>query len=214
MNTIQNLNESLSSVNQIEVISHEKFKQIHFDNPESTLFERFIASVDRVEEVENGYKFIYTKNGRTHKLFVNFNGESKCSEKTEYKLNVDNGHVRVTKIGTSIFVEKLIGTAWLILIDELPKSFRGLCVNVMDCSGNFDTIEKFGLEKMDLSLDNLEWTLNSRNLVHGRMMHDIFNEIGDVYRISANSTVFAEAWSLKNYNIINLYLKNIYEQVK
>lgn len=215
MNSISELNQSLCSDNQLQIVTLEEFKRLHKGNRNSTKFERFVASIKKVEDVGDGYRFtIDNGNGTIKTLSALTNGLVTFNDGTfRYNLDTNKGHYRVNCNNNTILVEKLIGLGKLIIDDELPNSFRGLCVNVLDASGNPFTAQKLGI-KVDLSLRNIEWTLNDWNFKHGRRVVKFFKETGHVYRISANDKEFAEAYQLKTNEEILEYVSTHCEQVK
>jgi hypothetical protein len=95
-----------------------------------------------------------------------------------------------------------------VLTDELPDTFSGLTINVLDGSGNIYTAEYLGI-KPDYRLCNLEWTLNLDNLNHGRMIKGMYKRTGHVHRFSANDIQLYQLYQTKDTAKLKAYCKKL-----
>ena len=212
-------NETLKKDAQKKIITFSEYKKLHSEEKtekEVLTYEATIASIESVEAVKCGYiiKFDFDKivtvlfsgtiiietGGRTTYGGYEPNGTS--------NKNIDKGHVRLNLNGQSFCIEKLIGICECILADELPETFSGLTVNVLDGTGNIYTAEWLGL-KPNYSLDNLEWTLNLDNLTHGRMIKGMYKRTGRVYKFSANDEELIQVYQTKDNDALKEYCKKL-----
>ena len=210
--TISELNKTLTEEAQIETISFEEFKQLHKSN--GSKLDRMVASIKSVEPIANGYKLIIKKyNGNEKEIMILFNGKVSING-SAFKELVDTKsmHLRVNHNNNSIVVEKLIMICKCIIDNELPIRFKGLCVNVMDGSGSLTTADELGV-KPDYNIENLEWTLNYRNLLHGKKIYGVYNLTEHVYRYSANDDALNQVWATQNSEEIKKYLEANYVTV-
>lgn len=210
--TINQLNQSLAKEAQITTVTFHVFKSLHLNK--GTKLEKMIASIRKVVQLTDGYEIhINNYNGSEKIIIVKFNGSVSINGSTFRQLvDAKSMHLRINHINNSIIIEKLIGICECILHDELPMSMRGLCVNVMDGSGNIITADELGI-KTSYHPENLEWTLNYRNATHGRNIKKLFNITGKVYRYSANDDTLNQVLATKDSNKIKEYMKQNYVAV-
>ena len=199
MKGIKNLNRTLNRVLRYKVMKFKDFKKMygHCNCWES--LNGAIAHIEAVERDTYGYKFTF-ESGDT--LRVYFTGHFQKNNMNPVR-NIDNrsGRVRINQFNgfnTSMFPEKAIGIAELILNDELPHTFDGLAVNVMDGSGNDLTAWQLGII-YDVHPENLEWTLIRRNTRHGQAIKKLAEITGHVYKFSANDDVIYDALDVKKH---------------
>ena len=207
--SITQLNLTLSEEAQIQVVSFEDFKKLHKEH--GTKFERMIANIDYIKRIQNGYEFgIYNIKGKHKKVEVFNNGTVSINDSWPDKLyDYASGHLRININNNSILVEKMILTCEAILNDELPSSFKNLCVNCKNGCGSVYTANALGLQS-DYSLDNLEWTLSFRNLIHGRYIKKVYEVTNMPYKFSANDYKLFEILALNNDEEIKKYLEENY----
>ena len=209
MNSITELNLSLHPNNQIEILSHEEFKQRilkPLNGYSPTILEQVVAKITKCENIGDGYRFEVSKTKKKKIIEVHTNGRIFINQnRYDEHFDSNSGRYRYNLHGSSVYVEKLIGIGYLFEINEFPSSLGNLVVNVMDCSANYNTAEQLGI-KQDFSLDNLEFTLNTRNSSHGKLCTALFKRIGKVYRTSANDLELIQAIQLKDDKYIINYL--------
>lgn len=210
--TITELNNTLSQESKIQVIPFRQFKQLH--NGKGTKLEKMVASINNVVPTEDGYK-ININNYRGGEKIIQIKEDGKVSiNGSAFRELVDANslHLRVNHNNNSIVIEKLMLICKCIVDDELPVSFRGLCVNVMDGSGNIMTADELGI-KPDYRLENLEWTLTYRNSTHGNKIKALNKLTGHVYRYSANDDTLYQIFVTQSSDNIKKYLEANYVTV-
>lgn len=210
--TIQELNNTLAEEAKIETITFEEFRKLH--KSQGSKLDRMVASINSVKHMEDGYELhIDNFKGGEKVVKVRHNGKVSINGSSFREL-VDNKsmHLRINHNNNSIVVEKLIMICKCIVDNELPIRFKGLCVNVCDGSGNIITANELGI-KPDYSIENLEWTLNYRNLLHGRKIRGLYDLTGHVYRYSANDEALNQIYATKNEEQIKEYMNNNYVTV-
>jgi hypothetical protein len=210
--TITELNNTLKKEAQIETITFEEFKKLH--KSQGSKLDRMVASIKSVEPMEDGYELhIDNFNDGEKVIKVRHNGKVSING-SSYRELVDNKsmHLRINHNNNSIVVEKLIMICKCIVDNELPIRFRGLCVNVMDGSGNIMTANELGI-KPDYSIENLEWTLSYRNLIHGKKIYGLFKTTGRVYRYSANDELLNQIYVTRDEEQIKEYMNDNYVTV-
>lgn len=213
---IKELNKTLEKETRIKLVDFETFKKLHLGNTKSTKLDRAVAKIDMVIKCEKGYliKFIDgTSWGVWYSGHMNKNGHTPTRN-----IDAATGRIRQNNFGnianTSMYPEKLIGICDCILRDELPISYHGVVVNVLDGSGKDDTAAELGIP-YNIHEDNLEWTLDDRNFhQHGRAIKKLKDITGHVYKFSANDKALYEALQLKNNAWIKHYMMMNYKKVK
>ena len=204
INGIEELNKSLCEEAQISIINHQQFKLMHYDK--GSKFERLVAHINYVTPLNDGYQIILD-NGKV--ICAYFNGECTIGDKHANHIDFKSGHNRLVINNNSLVVEKLILTAKAVYDNALPVSFKGLCVNVKDGSGSIFTAMELGIQQ-NFRLNNLEWTLNSRNLVHGRYIKKLHKIVGKAIRFSANDLKLYQLLQLKNKVAVQNYVAENY----
>jgi len=210
--TITELNNTLKKEAQIETITFEEFKRLH--KSQGSKLDRMVASIKSVEPMEDGYELhIDNFNDGEKVIKVRHNGKVSING-SSYRELVDNKsmHLRINHNNNSIVVEKLIMICKCIVDNELPIRFKGLCVNVMDGSGNIMTANELGI-KPDYNIENLEWTLSYRNLIHGKKIYGLFKTTGHAYRYSANDELLNQIYVTRDEEQIKEYMNNNYVTV-
>lgn len=213
---IKELNKTLERETRIKLVDFETFKKLHQGNEKSLKLDRAVAKIDIVIKCEKGYLIKFndgTSCGVWYSGHMNKNGNNPTRN-----IDTNSGRVRINNFGnianTSMYPEKIIGICDCILRDELPITFKGLVVNVMDGSGTDEAAAELGIA-YNLHEDNLEWTLNKRNMVyHGGAIRHLKEITGHVYRFSANDKALYEALELKNEAWIKHYMMMNYKKVR
>lgn len=107
----------------------------------------------------------------------------------------------------SLYTEKFFGICEQWLSGYLPSSFKGLQVNVKDCSGNIITAEKLGIQ-YNMSLSNLEWCLEEDNRWAGRKALYFKKLTGKAWRFSCNDELLYQKSQTGTVDEIIDYLEN------
>lgn len=220
---IQNMSNLLVAV---DLVSVGAFKDMHKHEKVGGL-DKFIASIATVERLEDGYS-ITMEDG--HNLRVRSDGQfSKDNKEWTYSyqnntsisrydtdsIRVSVKRPRVVNFGgynSSLYIEKVYGICEQWLSGVLPKTFKNWQVNVMDGSGNLVTCEKLGI-KYNISVDNIEWCLQSENSWFGRKIEYIAKVTGGVYRFSCMDAYLKQLIQLKNRYKIKEYLDSNYTKI-
>lgn len=216
-NTISNFNSTLSPDSQIPVVNLKQFKSYHLDNPQSTSYEKFVADIESAKHIISGYTVIgYMLNMKKNPkcIEVYFDGSIYINHINKSCARLCNdGHIRANYQNRSYLIERLILTGKAVMRDELPIRFpKGLVVNVLDGSGSFNTAKKLGIDQ-DFRPENLEWTTNSRNIVHGKKINTMYKlglPEGPV-RFSANDTELLDLLDLKDIDAVKKYWEQNYK---
>lgn len=214
--TIKDLNDTLDKQLRLKVMSFKQFKEKYRHLGRRTCIDAAIAHTDKVEKLDNGYKF-YFDDG--HTFCVYYTGEmQKDNGRAVKNYDRSSGRIRMNQFNqynTSMYPERAIGIAWCIMNDHMAESYDGLTVNVMDGSGNEATARMLGIP-FNLTESNLEWTLIKRNTKHGNYIFKLLEVTGHVYRYSANDAALYDALDIKCRKPLWLrhYLRNNYEAVK
>lgn len=216
MEGIIKLNRTLSSSLRLPILTFDDFKKLHSHKSSQESLDAAIAHIAKVYKHQIGYEFIFD-NGEV--LQVYFSGHMRKNHmKPVRNLDKNNGRIRITQFNgynTSMYPEKLVGIAELILRNEMPNTFDGLSVNVMDGSGRDSTAIELGIP-YNIYPDNLEWTLCKRNSRHGAYIRKLADITGHVYRYRANDATLYQALDLKkrNEDWIRSYMERHYSKVK
>ena len=192
--SIKKLNKTLANELRIKLISFEDFKKIHKGHGG---FDGAVANIDSVEWCSAGY-YIKFDNGSSFTVY--YSGHMQKDDNNPVK-NYDrnSGRIRVNGFGGyngSVYPEKIIGVCQCVINNEMPESFNGLVVNVLDGSGHEDTATELGI-KYNIHESNLEWTTRRRNSQHGQAIRTLFDICGRAYRYSANDPVLYDALDIK-----------------
>lgn len=209
--TFDELNQSLADETKIKTVSFAEYKNLHMHK--GTKLERMVAHISSVTRLTDGYEFNISGYKNTDKIVkIKYDGRISVNNSTfEYLLDNSTGHYRINHNGNTVVVEKLIGICECILNDELPVSFKGLCVNCKNGCGNVFTADELGIPS-DYSLSNLEWTMIYRNSTHGKYIKRICVSTGKIYKYSANDDKLFQICALKNTEILKEYLENNYSE--
>lgn len=214
--TIKDLNETLDQQLKLRIMSFKQFQKQYRHLGRCTCLDAAVAHTDKVEKLDNGYKF-YFDDG--HTFCVYYTGEmQKDNGRAVKNYDRSSGRIRINhfnQFNTSMYPEKAIGIAWCILNNQMPESFDGLAVNVMDGSGNEVTAMLLGIP-YNIKENNLEWTLNKRNSRHGQSIINMFRITGHVYKYSANDDALYDALDIKCRKPlwIRHYMRNNYRAVR
>jgi hypothetical protein len=193
-------------------VTLDQFKVIHQNNPYSTSYERFVADIKYGRHIFNkstliGYELYMEKNPKCISIY--FDGSIYINHQKQSCARLcGDGHIRANYQNRSYIIERLILTAKAVMDNELPSQFpKGLVVNVLDGSGSYKTASKLNI-KQDFRPENLEWTTNSRNIIHGKKIATMYN-LGLVHdcpvRFSANDTKLLQLLDLKNNAAVRNY---------
>lgn len=207
--TISQLNLTLSEDVQIPVVTLQRFRELH--KTQGTKFEKMVADITYAKYITNGYEFgIRNYNGGQKVVQILYDGSVSINGSYFTKLyDYKTGHLRINHNNNSVVIEKMILTCEAIINDELPESFKGICVNCMQGDGNVFTADELGIVS-DYSLNNLEWTLTWRNTVHGKYIKKVYGLAEGPCKYSANDYELYELLALKEDEKVKEYLKKNY----
>lgn len=207
--TISQLNLTLSKEAQIPVVSLQRFRELHKE--QGTKFEKLVANITYVKRITDGYEFgIRDYKGGQKIVQILYDGSVSINRSHFTKLyDYKSGHLRINHNNNSVVIEKMILTCEAILADELPESFKGICVNCMQGDGNVFTADELGIVS-DYSLDNLEWTVTWRNTIHGKYIKRVYNLVEGPCKYSANDYELYELLAIKDDEKIKEYLEKNY----
>lgn len=200
---LQAYNQTLTPAAQYNILDVDQFNKLHYGETSETGGNTVDGIVSTFKNVE-----MITLDGDDIVLGYKFEcGEHKIRGKKEYVPNVyevyfsgrielngdyansdkgyDRGWTRKNIRGVSFKVERLVAICGCILANEMPETFEGLIVNVMDGSGNIDTAKKLGIDQ-DFEPENLEFTSKLDNYAHGSRILRLYKLTGHVYQFSAN----------------------------
>ena len=200
MKGIKELNKTLVKELRYKVVDFKTFKKLHYNEGVQDSLDGAVAHISKVEKHNYGYEFTFD-NGDVFKVF--FTGHfQKNNGNIVRNLDSSNGRVRINQFNgfnTSMFPEKVIGIAESIINNEMPHTFEGLVVNVMDGSGHDLTAYQLKIP-YDIHHYNLEWTTKGRNARHGVAIKKLEKITGHCYRFSANDDAIYQALDIKKRN--------------
>lgn len=218
--------QNMKSLVGVDLVSIETFKKLHSKEKVGGL-DRLVADITSVERLEDGYS-ITTEQGnnlriKTDGSFSKDNAPFTFSFMEQWSGNRDDVEayelkakrprvVNFNGYNSSLYMEKLFGICEQWLSGVLPKTFRGLQVNMMDNSGNLITAKKLGI-KYNLDIDNLEWCIQSENTYFGKQVINIARMTGGVYRFSCMDAYLKELIQLKNKYVVKDYMDKNYERL-
>jgi hypothetical protein len=208
---IKNLNKTIKREARVDVVTVDEFRKLHENTP-TTKIDGVVRAIVDVQKLVNGY-FVTFSTGDT--VQVTYDGAfGKNGEIPYERFDAQTGRsrVKVLRYNSSLYAEKLIGICDAWLNNELPSTFRGLVVNVMDGTANLYTANKLGL-KPNFHEDNLEWTTQGRNTWHGKHILKIASKTKCVYKYSANDQALIDAWDTKGKLWLCHYMMNNYRKV-
>ena len=200
MKGIKELNKTLVKELRYKVVDFKTFKKLHYNEGVQDSLDGAVAHISKVEKHNYGYEFTFD-NGDVFKVF--FTGHfQKNNGNIVRNLDSSNGRVRINQFNgfnTSMFPEKVIGISESIINNEMPHTFEGLVVNVMDGSGHDLTAYQLKIP-YDIHHYNLEWTTKGRNARHGVAIKKLEKITGHCYRFSANDDAIYQALDIKKRN--------------